>query len=168
KDVAFSIPVWSLGDGFVVYQGNPKVLTSYQAVAKNSNARLGVIPGQVQFDAAKKAGLGESQLVIFNNQPDAVAALLAGKIDAFAATAVGNRAIVKANPTLEAIPLENKKDGKSPVGAFSFSKSNHTLLQAMNTQLYQYIGSADHRARMAKYGITKTEIDSVVPDKGTQ
>lgn len=162
KEVAFSVPVWSLGDGFVVHRGNPKGLTSYEAVAMTGDARLGIIPGQVQFDAAKSAGVSDSQIVLFNNQPEAVAALLAGKIDAFAATAVGNRFIANANQKLEAIPHKNSKSGTAPVGAFSFSKNNHSLLQAVNAQLRGYLGSADHRARMAKYGITQTEIDSVV------
>jgi polar amino acid transport system substrate-binding protein len=162
KDVAFSVPVWSLGDGFVVHRGNPKELTSYEAVVMSGDARLGIIPGQVQFDAAKSAGVSDSQIVMFNNQPEAVAALLAGKIDAFAATAVGNRFIANANQKLEAIPHKNSKDGKAQVGAFSFSKSNHGILQAVNAQLREYLGSTDHRARMAKYGITRAEIDSVV------
>lgn len=164
KSVAFSVPVWSLGDGFLVCQGNPKALTSYETVAMRADARLGLIPGQVQFDAAKLAGVSDSQIVIFNSQPEAAAALLAGKIDAFAATAVGNHAIATANPGLEAVPFENSKDGKAPVGAFSFNKSNHDLLQAVNAQLRKYLGSADHRTRVAKYGITKTEIDGVLVD----
>ncbi|PCE22952.1 amino acid ABC transporter substrate-binding protein [Paraburkholderia acidicola] len=168
KDVAFSVPVWTLGDGFVVHRGNPKALTSYDAVATRSDARLGIIPGQVQFDAAKSAGVSDSQIVMFKEQAEAVAALLAGKIDAFAATAVGNRVIVDANQELEAVAHESSKDGRSPVGAFSFSKDNHSLLQAVNAQLRDYLGAADHRARMAKYGITHTEIDGVVADKGTK
>jgi polar amino acid transport system substrate-binding protein len=168
KNVAFSVPVWSLGDGFVVQRGNPQKLTSYEDVVVRSDVRLGVIPGQVQFDAAKLAGVRDSQIVIFNDQPEAVAALLAGKIDVFAATAVGNRVIANANQKLEAVPLENSKDGNAPVGAFSFRKSNHSLLQTVNAQLREYLGSADHRARMAKYGITQTEIDSVVAGKRTK
>ncbi|QEC79680.1 transporter substrate-binding domain-containing protein [Mucilaginibacter ginsenosidivorax] len=168
KNVAFSVPVWSLGDGFVVYHGNPKSLISYESVMMRSDALLGLIPGQVQFDAAKLAGVSDSQIVLFNNQPAAVAALLAGKIDAFAATAVGNHATANANPELEAVPFTNSKAGKAPVGAFSFSKNNHGLLQAVNEQLQEYLGSADHRARMGKYGITRTEIDSVVAGKGTK
>lgn len=31
----------------------------------------------------------------------------------------------------------------------------------MNEQLRHYIGSDDHRARMVKYGLTRTEIDGV-------
>lgn len=162
EHVAFSVPVWSLGDGFVVHRGNPKALTSYEAVAARSEARLGLIPGQMQVDFAKSAGVGDRQIVLFKDQPDAVAALLRGEIDAFAATAVGNRVIAGANPELEAIEHDAGGQGKAPVGAFSFSKSNHDLLQAVNGQLRRYLGSDDHRARMAKYGITETEIDSVV------
>jgi polar amino acid transport system substrate-binding protein len=32
----------------------------------------------------------------------------------------------------------------------------------MNEELRHYIGSADHRARMAKYGFTRTQIDGVI------
>lgn len=153
KQVAFSLPVWSLGDGFVVHRGNPKMLTSYEAVAAQSDALLGIIPGQVQFDSAKSAGIADKQIVMFKNQPDAVAALLAGKIDAFAATAVGNRAIARDNHELEAVAHEISKDGKAPVGALSFNKNNHELLHAVNEQLRQYLGSADDFARMEKYGL---------------
>ncbi len=165
KHVAFSVPVWTLGDGFVVHRGNPKALTSYEAVAATSDARLGIIPGQIQFDSAKSAGVSDSQIIMFKHQPDAVAALLAGKIDAFAATAVGNRVIAGENKELEAIAHEIGKYGKAPVGAFSFSKSNQSLLHAVNEQLRGYLGSADHRTRMAKYGLTQTEIDSITESK---
>jgi polar amino acid transport system substrate-binding protein len=168
KNVAFSVPVWSLGDGFLVLHGNPKALTSYESVLTRGDALLGLIPGQVQFDAARAAGVGDSQIVIFNSQPEAAAALLAGKIDAFAATAVGNHVIANANPKFEAVPFMRSKDVNTPVGAFSFSKSNYDLLQAVNAQLREYLGSADHRTRMAKYGITQTEIDGVVAGKGTK
>jgi len=165
KHVAFSIPVWSLGDGFVVRRGNPKELTSYEAVAMRGDARLGIIPGQVQFDTAKMAGVSDNQIVLFKDQPEAIGALLEGKIDAFAATAVGNRAIADANKELEAVPHQINKDGNAPIGAFSFSKTNHDLLQAVNTELHKYLGSTDHRMRMARYGITQSEIDSVITSK---
>jgi polar amino acid transport system substrate-binding protein len=168
KDVAFSIPVWALDDGFVVQKGNPKALTGYEVLAMHEDARLGLIPGQVQFDTAKLAGVHDNQIVIFKDQPEAINALLTGKIDAFAATAIGNRAIANANQTLEAISVQINNDGKTPVGAFSFSKNNPALLQAVNTELCKYIGSVDHRTRVSKYGITATEIDSVATTQNTK
>lgn len=159
--VAFSAPVWALGDGFLLRAGNPKALTSYRAVAARSDARLGIIAGQVQHDSARSAGIGDDQIVVFRDQPEAVAALLAGTIDAYASTALGNRVLAGSQPELEAVAHAPGADGKVPVGAFSFNKDNHGLVQAVNAQLRRYLGTADHRARMAKYGLAQTEIDSV-------
>ncbi|MFP3581929.1 hypothetical protein SB659_20415, partial [Arthrobacter sp. SIMBA_036] len=66
------------------------------------DAKLGLIPGQVQFDKAKSAGVIDNQITMFKNQDELITALLSGKIDAFAATAVGNNAIVEVNPGLHA------------------------------------------------------------------
>ncbi|MES2038390.1 MAG: transporter substrate-binding domain-containing protein [Pseudomonadota bacterium] len=151
--VNFSLPVWSLGDGFIVQRGNPKALASYEAVSAQSDARLGIIPGQVQYDSAKSAGVSDSQIVMFNNQPEAVAALLAGKIDAFAATAAGNRIIARDHKELQAVAHDLGKQNKAPVGAFSFNKNNLALLQAVNEQLRHYLGSQQDLARVAKYGL---------------
>ncbi len=160
--VAFSVPVWALGDGFVVRGGNPKALSRYESVAARGDAILGIVAGTVQRNTAMNAGVPDSRIVAFKRQSDAVAALLAGEIDAYAATTVGNREIVSAHKDLEAVAHEATGHGNAPVGAFSFNKENATLLDAVNRQLRQYLGSADHLARMAKYGITRTEIDSVV------
>lgn len=162
KDVAFSVPVWALGDGLVVLSGNPKKLASYEAVAGRSDARLGLVSGTVQQKTAKAVGVRDNQFVVFDSQPEAVEALLAGKIDAYAATAVGNRAIVAKDSKLEAISLPVTGGGSTPVGGFSFSKGNYALVQAVNEQLNKYLGSKDHRDRMKKYGITDEEIDGVV------
>lgn len=162
QQVAFSVPVWTLGDGFVLRRGNPKALTSYESVAARSDARLGVITAQVQIEAAKSAGVSDDQFVVFKDQPEAVTALLAGKVDAFAGTALGGRVLANANGELEAVAHDMGNARSAAVGAFSFSKNNPDLLQVVNEQLRRYLGSADHLARMAKYGFTRTEIDGVV------
>lgn len=159
--VAFSVPAWALGDGFLLRHGNPKALTSYGSVAARTDARLGIVAGTVQLDSAKSAGVSNGQIVAFKGQTEAIDALLAGKIDAYASTAVGSRVLASANQELEVVAHETSKDGRAPVGAFSFSKGNPELLQAVNEQLRKYLGSADHRARMAKFGLTQTELDSV-------
>ncbi|MFM0199574.1 transporter substrate-binding domain-containing protein [Paraburkholderia fungorum] len=159
--VAFSVPVWALGDGFLLHHGNPKALTSYGVVAARNDARLGIVAGTVQLDSAKSAGVSDSQIVAFKGQTEAIDALLAGTIDAYASTAVGSRVLASANQDLEVVAHEKSKDGRAPVGAFSFSESNPDLLRAVNLELRKYLGSADHRARMAKYGLTQTELDGV-------
>jgi polar amino acid transport system substrate-binding protein len=162
EQVAFSTPVWTLGDGFLVRPGNPKALTSYETLAARGDARLGVITGQVQAHSAMSAGVARSQIVMFGSQAEAIAALSAEEIDAFAGTAIGNRAASEHDSTVEAVAHMTGPGTIVPVGAFSFDRGNQHLLQAVNQQLLKYLGSADHRARMAKFGITATEIDGVV------
>jgi len=159
QHVAFSLPVWALGDGFLVRPGNPKALHSYAALAAQGDARLGVIAGQVQIGSARAAGVAECQFVVFKDQPEAMAALAAGQIDAFAATALGSRVAAEADPAVQAVAHE--AGAQAPVGGFSFAKGNASLLNAVNAQLRRHLGSAEHRARMAPFGITSTEIDPV-------
>lgn len=168
QHVAFSLPVWTISDGFVVHRGNPKALTGYEAVAARTDARLGVIPAQVQVHAARSAGVSDGQFVAFKNQAEAVAALLAGKIDAFTGTVLGGRVLADANPELEAVAHDVNGKGTAPVGAFSFSQNNSHLLDAVNRELRRYLGSADHRARMSKYGFTSAEIDGVLPNASSR
>ena len=163
RHVAFSVPVWTIGDGFVVRRGNPKALTSYDAVAARADARLGVIPAQVQCHAARSAGVSDGQLVEFKDQPEAVAALLEGKIDAFTGTALGGRVLANANPALESVAHDAIGEGRAAVGAFSFARNDTGLLEAVNQALRRYLGSPEHRARMAIYGFTSAEIDGVLP-----
>lgn len=173
NQVAFSLPVWAIGDGFLVRSGNPKALTSYALLAERHDARLGIVAGQVQHESARASGISEDQIVIFEQQVDAMEALRSGSIDAYASTAVGNRVLAHRidNSMLEAIEHDTGAGGKQrrPTGAFSFNKTSDLLLKAVNKQLRSYLGTADHRTRMSRFGITHKEIDPalVVEPPGT-
>ncbi|WP_432730639.1 transporter substrate-binding domain-containing protein [Variovorax sp. W6] len=166
KLVAFSEPVWAIGDGFLVPRGNPKALTGYRAVASRSDALLGAVVGTVQIDSAKAAGVSDGQIATFKDQPTAIAALLAGKIDAYVSTTVGNRAFAATSKDVEAVAEDEGVGGRAPAGGFSFNRKKLELVQAVNRQLRAYLGTPDHRTRMAKYGIEAAEIDSVVAAGG--
>jgi polar amino acid transport system substrate-binding protein len=160
--VDFGIPVWALGDGALVRRGDVEGLDSYGAVAIGRR-RLGVIPGQVQFESARAAGVDSARLVEFGTQDAAVEALIAGEIDAFAATMVGNRAIVTAHPELETVALGAGGSGESPVGAFSFAQGNSALRADVDGFLRDYLGSPEHRTTMAEHGLSESEIDPILP-----
>lgn len=174
QTVAFSTPVWAIGDGFLLHAGNPKSLVNYAAVARRDDARLGVIAGQVQYDSALAAGVRDRQITLFDQQSEAISALREGRIDAYASTALGNRILASriGDANLEAVDHANAGANSSasagtdtkcaPLGAFSFNRNNTPLLTAVNTQLRAYLGSDDHRARMAAYGLSSQEIDPVL------
>ncbi|WP_322023754.1 transporter substrate-binding domain-containing protein [Burkholderia sp. BCC1977] len=165
--VAFSVPVWGIADGFLVRAGNPKQLTSYASLARHPDAHLGIISGQVQHDSARAAGVSEHQITLFDQQADAIEAVRAGVVDAYASTALGNRIVANRmeGALLEAVVNEAEADGmphRPPLGAFSFSRQNRGLLDAVNRQLRSWLGSPAHRERMAGFGLTRNEIDPVL------
>jgi len=116
----------------------------------------------VQIDTAKAAGVQNNQIAVFKDQPEALAALQAGEVDAFVGTAVGNRALLKNYSGLEAVTHQQIDGQAAPVGGFSFKKTNLDLIRPFNEQLQGYLGSADHRVRMKKYDISDKEIDGVL------
>ncbi|MFP3799973.1 transporter substrate-binding domain-containing protein [Paraburkholderia sp. SIMBA_027] len=165
--VAFSTPVWAIGDGFLLRAGNPKSLVNYAAVARRDDARLGIIAGQVQHDSALAAGVRDRQITLFDQQSEAISALREGRIDAYASTALGNRILASriGDANFEAVDHANASASagpdtyRAPLGPFSFNRNNTPLLAAVNAQLRAYLGSDDHRARMAAYGLSSQEID---------
>jgi polar amino acid transport system substrate-binding protein len=160
--VDFSKPVWALGDGFIVAAGNPKGLDSYAAVARREDARLGVMSGTVQQRSARSDGVRDAQILQFAHQREAIDALLAGRIDAYAGTALGNRVEAERIGAAQVAAVAHPAQHAPPLGAFSFGKHDKALRDAVNRQLERYLGSADHRQRMAKYGFTAEEIDPVL------
>lgn len=169
KLVAFSLPVWAIGDGFLVRAGNLKALNSYASIAERHDARLGIIAGQVQHDSARASGISDDQIAAFEHQADAIEAVRSGAIDAYASTALGNRILADriGGSVLDAVehgPGTNGKQQNLPLGAFSFNTRNSDLLNAVNGQLRLYLGSPNHCARMARFGLTHNEIDpALVP-----
>lgn len=160
--INFSIPVWANGDGFIVAAGNPKKLDSYASVTRIKDAKIAVMPDTIQLHAAIAAGVDKSQIFLYECQEDAINALLDGKVDAYAATALGNRNIVQKIGPERVISVAHKVSSALPVGAFSFAKSNTALKTLFNEQLRHYLGSSQHRQVMAKYGFGESEIAPIL------
>ena len=164
--VDFSTPVWALGDGFLVAAGNPKGLDSYAAIAHRDDAKLAVISDTIQQRSAQSHGVRDTQILQFARQEEAIDALLAGRIDAYAATALGNRVVAERIGSALVTAVAHIEQNRPPAGAFSFGKHDNKLREAVDEQLKRYLGSPDHRQRMAKYGFTPEEIDPVLKARG--
>lgn len=166
--VDFSRPVWSLADGFMVRAGNPRNLTSYEAVA-DGTAVLGVVADQVQEQSGLRAGIPRDRIRRFATQQDAVTGLLDGEVDAYASVAMAHRGYLRGSPDprLTVVDFGASDTGgegtRAAYGAYSFAKSSGALRHAFDAQLGFYLGSAEHRALMAAYGFADGDIDRVVP-----
>jgi polar amino acid transport system substrate-binding protein len=166
RQVRFTRPIWAVPDGLIVRGDDVGRFGTYRDLGADSNARLGVVVGQVQGDSARQAGVPDERLVFFATQEDAVQAVRRGEIDAAASTAIGNRALIaRMGPAgLIAVDLSTPADGRRqpvPVGAFSLSLEQDALATAFDAQLTAFLGSPQHRAIMARYGFTGHEMDAL-------
>ncbi|RYD04074.1 hypothetical protein N752_16925 [Desulforamulus aquiferis] len=99
KEVEFANPEYTIGEAIAVKAGNPLNLHSYQDIAANSKVKIGVMAGAVEFDMVVKSGVAKEQIVTVPDQPSALAALQAGRVDV----------ITMSGPALQTM-LDNAKD----------------------------------------------------------
>ncbi|MDA0184261.1 transporter substrate-binding domain-containing protein [Solirubrobacter phytolaccae] len=85
----FTRPIWTLRDGLLVRRECVEV-DGCAALAREG-LTLAVLGGQVQADHARRLGVAPGALVEFDTYPDAAAAVLDGRVDAYASVALAHR-----------------------------------------------------------------------------
>jgi polar amino acid transport system substrate-binding protein len=156
RHVDFSQPIWALADGLVLRKDDASRLGDLAALV-HAGARLAVVRGQVQAQAALAAGLPPAQLHVFESQDEAVDALLAEDVDAYMSTALGNRTYIarRGDARLQAVPLPAPRP---PQGAFCFARDARPLRQAFDGWLAAFLGSAQHLELAARWGLGAQEV----------
>ena len=105
ESVNFSVPYYSGGTVMVVLKDT--ALSTEQAAATvrwqdYNGKRLGVLVGPLMEDAAKEY-FPDSEYLLFNSYPDCIAALLAGKIDAYLGDEMGMKSVHAEQPEIDYI-----------------------------------------------------------------
>lgn len=161
RQVAFSRPIWALPDGLLVASGNPGGLTGYAAIAGAGHARLGVIEGQIQHQAALAAGIAAHQVVIYASQGEAAEAVRRGEVDAYASVAMAHRGYLAktGGQGLEVVEIM----APAQTGAFAFAQANDGLAEAVDAALEGFLGTPAHRALMRAHGFGGSDVDRITP-----
>src|SRR5690606_13086399 len=164
QQVAFSNPTYGVGQSFLVQKGNPKNLHSYEDIAKQDDAKLGVVVGAIEGEYARKSEIPVDRVVVFPDVVSALSGVQAGRADAYAATAMTINDLMKKS---EASDLEKADpftdpviDGKSVrgYGAFAFRKDDQDFVDAFNAELAKFIGTEEHAKIVEPFGFTKAEL----------
>lgn len=164
EQVRFSNPTYGVGEAFAVRAGNPLGLHSYEDVAANPQARLGVVAGAVEQGYALALGVPRARVVVFPDAPSALAGLLADRVDAYGGTALtvedllrkaDNAAIERATPFEEPVIDGVTQRG---YGAFAFRPGDGDLADAVDAVLAGYLGTPEHLAAVAPFGFTEAEL----------
>ncbi|MEP3349218.1 MAG: ectoine/hydroxyectoine ABC transporter substrate-binding protein EhuB [Marinomonas sp.] len=158
RQVLFSNPTYSIGEGFLVKNGNPESLNGYGDI-QEKDVKLGVMSGAVEYGYAREFGIDMSKVVTLPDYPSGVAALKSGRIDALAGTSLTMATLASKDSNVElAQPFDAliiKGESVKGYGAFGFRPGDETLRDAFNTKLAGFIGSDSHLAMVEPYGFGK-------------
>lgn len=164
REAAFSNPTYKMGEAFIVHAGNPKGLHSYEDVAAKADVKLGLVTGTMEGQYAIAVGIPGGRITPFPDVPSALSGMSAGRVDAFAGTALTVQdMLAKANDSA----LERADPFSGPViggkvaigyGAFAFRKQDDALRKKFDEALARFIGTAEHRQAVAPFGFGEDQL----------
>ena len=95
EQVAFSEPTYGIGQAFLVAEGNPKGLQTYEDFKANADSTLAVMGGAIERTYARDAGVPDDQVMVVPDTAAGTASVQAGRADAFALTSLSIRRLAE-------------------------------------------------------------------------
>ncbi|MBN9044279.1 MAG: ectoine/hydroxyectoine ABC transporter substrate-binding protein EhuB [Rhizobiales bacterium] len=166
KQVQFTTPNSSYGEGLLVPKGNPKNLHSYDDIKKDPSLKIAIVSGADQLDFAHGLGIPDSQIVMIQANADAPSTVQTGRADAYAATELTVAELVKndtsgkleqAEPFTD--PVINGKSVRS-YGGFDFRPEDKGLFKAFNTALAAFKKTDDYKKILMSYGLSSESVEA--------
>lgn len=162
KQVLFSEPSYCVQEAMLVHKPNPLGLHSYADLAKSSAAQLAVVAGTVELSYAQRAGIPSERLQVFPDPPSALEGLLAGRVQAYAATNLTVNDLLKKRPDaplIAAAPFAQPSSDGAPnlgCGAFAFRPKDRALRDAFDRELMRLRGTPKHAALVSAFGFDES------------
>ncbi len=161
KQVAFTEPNSSYGEGLLVKKGNPKKLTTYADIAKDPSLKVAVVSGANNVDFLRAVGVKDDQIVFIQANADAIPTVQS-RVDAYAATELTVSELAKDQAQVEQVspftdPVVNDQPERN-YGGFAFRPEDKELRDAFNTALIEFRKTDDYKAILGKYGLSEQSI----------
>jgi len=161
KQVAFTEPNSSYGEGLLVKKGNPKGLTTYADIAKDPSLTVAVVSGANNVDFLRAVGVKDEQIVFIQANADAIPTVQS-RVDAYAATELTVSELAKGQEQVEQVsPFEDPIVDGAPVrnyGGFAFRPEDKDLRDAFNAGLVEFRKTDEYKAILGKYGLSEQSI----------
>ena len=161
KQVLYSNPNSSYGEGLLVAKGNPKDLHTYEEFV-DSDHTMAIMAGADQLEMMQALGVDESRLVTLANNADAISAVSTGRADAYAATSLTVSELASKSDKVE--PAAEFKDpmvNGEPVrswGGFAFAQDSESLRDAVNDELRAFKSTPEWQDILSRYGFSDTDM----------
>jgi polar amino acid transport system substrate-binding protein len=166
KQVSFTEPNSSYGEGLLVPKGNPKNLHGYEDIKANPSLKVAIVSGADQIDFLHAMGIPDSQIVMIQANADALSTVKTGRADAYAATELtvaelvttsGDAGIEQAKPFKD--PVVKGKPARS-YGGFDFRPEDKELYKAFNEELIKFKKTDAYAKILTNYGLSQESVDA--------
>lgn len=148
-NMSFSEPIGAFGDAFIVAKGNPHNIQTYQdLIDKNL---IAVAPsGYNTLEDAKAAGVPLKNIMEVPGSTEAIAAMRAGRADAFPTTDIEVTHVVGKSDNLGMSDPAAFVGREKLVVGIGFHPEDQAILAEFNKTLSEYMGSDEMMAAVAK------------------
>ncbi|MCK0198765.1 ectoine/hydroxyectoine ABC transporter substrate-binding protein EhuB [Ancylobacter sp. 6x-1] len=168
KQVAFTEPNSSYGEGLLVKKGNPKHLTTYADIAKDPSLKVAVVSGANNIDFLRAVGVKDDQVIFITANADAPATVQS-RADAYAATELTVASLAKGATNVEQVkpftdPVVNGKPVRN-FGGFAFRPEDKELHDAFNAALVEFRKTDEYKAILKNYGLSDESIKAAADRK---
>lgn len=162
KEILFSEPNTSYGEGLLVAAGNPLGITSYADFAEKPDIRVAIMAGADQLEMMQALGVEEGRMVMISANADAISVVSTGRADAYAATSLTAGGLADSSEKVEVASgfVDPEIDGEMvrSWGGFAFSSGNEDLRDAVNTALAEIKATPDWQQILTGYGFAESDI----------
>lgn len=157
KQVLFSEPNSSYGEGLLVAKGNPDDLHAFEDFAK-SDHKVAIMAGADQLEMLQALGVPADRMVTISNNADAISTVATGRASAYAATSITVNELADKSDKVEAA-----HDFKDPVidgepvrswGAFTFAQGSEDFRDAVNAELAKFKQTDGWAKTLNHYGFS--------------
>ncbi|NGM87638.1 ectoine/hydroxyectoine ABC transporter substrate-binding protein EhuB [Parapusillimonas sp. SGNA-6] len=160
KEVLFSEPNSSYGEGLLVAKGNPDDVHTYEAFAK-ADKKVAIMAGADQLEMLQALGVPPERMVTIANNADAISTVSTGRASAYAATSLTVSELANKSDKVEAAknftdPVIDGEPARS-WGGFTFAPDSDALRTAVNAELAKFKQTDDWRKIMTQYGFSEAD-----------
>jgi len=168
-DVAFTRPDFVAPPAFLVPDGNPRGIGTFQGVQR-SGVTLAVLDGSAELGYARGAGIPDDRLALADSQGDLFGDVVGGRAQAGALTAISLADELRRNPGsgVEITrPVEPTVEGRTvvPAAAFAVRLGEADLLAAFDAGLTAIQASGEWAQLTQPFGLTADNLPT--PDLTT-
>lgn len=156
----FTRPTARVGGALLVMSGNPLGLHSLNDIAVHPDAVLAVIDGAVEVAQGRRAGVPDARLQRHGDAGAAVVAVIEGRADALLLSDVSLNYMLT-HSGFSGVELARpfappKRDGRAENGwpALAVRPQDEVLARRLDEALAGFLGTAEHREQMARFGFT--------------